>query len=216
VLGLLAAALGIRRHEDEKQRALARAYGFAVRVDSAGIALRDYHTTQIPKGVSRLKHLATRRNELEERGNLHTVLSTRDYRCDGLYTVCLWQKAESPPHPLAELGEALRKPRFTLYLGRRSCPPALPVLTRTVQAETLDSAFVRFDAEPAEEQRMFFEKMQLDRLTGGNACYWGDDATTSSTGLPILHTVPRHDEPLSRRRRQFAKRNEHYGRLKGG
>ena len=35
LLGLLAAALGIRRHEDERHQALADGYGFAVRMAAA-------------------------------------------------------------------------------------------------------------------------------------------------------------------------------------
>ena len=67
ILGLVAAALGIRRDEEERQQALAEGYGYAVRVDASGVLLRDYHTTQIPDSTSRLKHLLTRRDETRDR-----------------------------------------------------------------------------------------------------------------------------------------------------
>jgi CRISPR system Cascade subunit CasD len=48
LLGLLGAALGLRRDEDAAQRALIEGYRFAVKVESAGSPLRDYHTVQTP------------------------------------------------------------------------------------------------------------------------------------------------------------------------
>ena len=38
----------------------------------------------------------------------------------------------TPPQPLAALAEALRRPRFTLYLGRKACPLGLPPAPRIV------------------------------------------------------------------------------------
>lgn len=215
IMGFLAAALGIRRHEDERHQALAENFGFAVRLGQEGLHLRDFHTAQIPKGTRRLKHLLSRRNELEDRESLYTVLSARDYRCDALYTICLWQISQDSPFSLTQLGNALRRPRFTLYLGRRSCPPALPVLPYLVQAETLDKAFLGFDAQQTEVQKRFFENTGLQAFTGGRSCYWGDEAATSPQHLQSFQIVPRHDEPRSRSRRQFGRRNEHFGVLKG-
>ena len=48
VMGLLAAAIGIRRDEEVKLRKMAESYDFAVRVDASGTMLRDYHTSQVP------------------------------------------------------------------------------------------------------------------------------------------------------------------------
>jgi CRISPR system Cascade subunit CasD len=208
ILGLLAAALGIRRHEDDQHQSLADGYGYAVRVDAGGVLLRDYHTTQIPESTSRLRHLRTRRDETQDRGNLYTVLSTRDYRCDGLYTVCLWQRGDAAPSP-ESLAEALRRPRLPLYLGRKSCPLALPLLAKCITAETFEAAFESYDAEYSDAQKQFLQ----DRLSPLKATspdyYWEDNAPTNK--MP-LHTTPRQDVPLSRRRWQFGKRNEHYGR----
>jgi len=48
VMGLIAAAMGIRRDEEERQRELAEGYLIAIRIDAPGILLRDYHTIQVP------------------------------------------------------------------------------------------------------------------------------------------------------------------------
>jgi CRISPR system Cascade subunit CasD len=206
ILGLAAAALGIRRHEDETHRELADGYGYAVRVDAPGVLLRDYHTTQVPESTARLRHLASRRDETRDPHNLYTVLSARDYRCDGLYTACLWRQGESVA-TLEALAEALRAPRLPLYLGRKSCPLALPLLPRCFQAETLEAAFAQYDAE----QPDFFAERFKPLLGEAPDFYWEDCPWTQ---IPALHSTPRQDVPLSRRRWQFAKRTEHYGRGK--
>ena len=51
IMGLLAAALGIKRNEEEKHTALVNSYNFAVMINSSGILLRDYHTVQDRKSV---------------------------------------------------------------------------------------------------------------------------------------------------------------------
>src|SRR5215470_15857056 len=77
ILGLIAAALGIKRPNttrDDTERsalevahgALAQGYGFAVCVDAPGVPLVDYHTAQVPSsGTGRnRRQFATRHDEL--------------------------------------------------------------------------------------------------------------------------------------------------------
>lgn len=198
IIGLLAAALGIRRDEEERQRALTASYGMAVCVENSGELLRDYHTTQVPperRGV--LHH--TRRDELNA-DTLHTILSQRDYRADALYTVALWQKNESSGESLQQLAQALQRPQFTLFLGRKSCPLALPLSPLVVQAADLHSAFdltVFPDAPwlsviPMAQERVFV---------------WEEGRPA---GMSPLHVNRRRDEPTSRKRWQFAERDEYY------
>ncbi|TAN82757.1 MAG: type I-E CRISPR-associated protein Cas5/CasD [Gallionella sp.] len=209
ILGLIAAALGIRRHEDARLQTLAESYGYAVRVDAGGVLLRDYHTTQIPESTSRLKHLHTRRDETRDRGNQYTVLSSRDYRIDALFTVCL-AKQDGAPYPLEELADHLRLPRLPLYLGRKSCPLALPLLPSCIAADNFETALQRYDAGGSAAQQEQFQ--QIRRALGAEHAtpdyYW----ETGMTDTLPLHTTPRQDVPLNRRRWQFGKRNEHYRR----
>ena len=102
VIGLIAAAMGIRRDEEERQRELADGYLMAIRIDGPGILLRDYHTAQVPPaGKGKMKyHFPTRKDELAvPKDELNTILSSRDYRCDAVYTICLWGRTASPPYP---------------------------------------------------------------------------------------------------------------------
>ncbi len=204
ILGLLAAAVGIRREAEDSHCELTSAYLFAVRVDTMGILQRDYHTTQVPSGGTGKKKKAfpTRRDELETpKEDLNTILSSRDYRCDTLYTICLWATNESPPYSLEILAEKLRRPAFTLYLGRKSCPLALPAQPIIVEANSIRHAF---------EKATFRDIECFTVILSGkdNMVYWEG---TGDSGYPRLHTITRRDTPLSRRRWQFADREEHYG-----
>ncbi len=196
LVGLLAAALGVRRHEEEAQRRLAEDYGFAVEVCRFGQPLRDYHTVQRPpqrKGAD----YRSRREELTAlpRESLATTLSYRDYWQDALYTACFWAKAETPAYSLAALADALRRPRFTLYLGRKSCPPALPLHPQIVTRASLGAAFAA---------ARFPDGRWLADLDPADGVRYSEE----SRGGEELRLV-RRDQPASRRRWQFADRVEY-------
>ena len=88
VLGLVAAALGLRR-DDPAHTNLERGVGYAVRTDSPGRPFTDYHTAQTPQ-QKRSQAFATRRDELAA-DTLNTVLSVREFVAPG---------GESLPAPL--------------------------------------------------------------------------------------------------------------------
>jgi CRISPR system Cascade subunit CasD len=202
IIGLLAASLGIRRDEEERQRHLAESCSFAVRVDAMGILLRDYHTTQVPSARKGVTHY-TRRSELAV-DDLNTILSSRDYRCDAAYTVAI-NVTDGASHTVQELAAALQKPVFTLYLGRKSCPLALPLQPRIVNAATLREAIeaVAFGDE--------FSGMIV--ATGPAAVFWEDDV---ESGLERQQVIIRRDVPSSRKRWQFGERRENCGTMKKG
>ncbi|XSG84495.1 MAG: type I-E CRISPR-associated protein Cas5/CasD [Methylohalobius sp. ZOD2] len=203
VTGLLAAALGIRRDEEEKNRRLAESYGLGVRVDAGGELLRDYHTIQVPPARRKARYL-TRRDELAA-DNRYTILSQRDYRVEAAWTCALWA-GENAPQELEALADALCRPRFTLYLGRKSCLPALPLNPKVVETETLREAF---DAHPPPED--------LQELTRGQAPrYFWEQLSAEETGFEATWVAPRRDKPLSRKRWQFGLREEFHTQLPKG
>ena len=79
--GLLGAALGIRRDESARLDALHTSISLAVKQVTPTSLLRDYQTAQVPSKKKGLSHLS-RKSELSE-PKLNTILSSRDYRCDG-------------------------------------------------------------------------------------------------------------------------------------
>jgi len=203
VLGMVAAALRIDRDQEQKHRELAAAYGFAVRLDSMGVPLVDYHTAQVPPSGSgrNRRAFATRGEELcTPRDELKTILSRRDYRMDALAIVALWARAATPPYSFEEIRSVLERPGYVLYLGRKSCPLALPVEGQLVTAASLREAFAatRFSQ---------IEALRHLRISGPPAFYWDDGA---EAGFVAHQTFERRDVPLSRRRWQFEARREHH------
>jgi CRISPR system Cascade subunit CasD len=201
IIGLLAAALGIRRDEEDRQKTLAESCSFAVRVDSMGVLLRDYHTTQVPSAKKGIVHY-TRRFELAA-DDLNTILSSRDYRCDAAYTVAI-NVADGSPYTVQQLAAALLKPVFTLYLGRKSCPLSLPLQPQVISEATLRDALESIST--------------VDELTGiiqkcDAMVFWEDD---TESGLERQQVITRRDKPRSRKRWQFSERQENCGTLRKG
>jgi len=124
ILGLLGAAIGVRRDGDFS--ALDK-LNLAVAEFCRGDALRDYHTIQ-SVGSAKGQHVQSRPDALRTVGKVHTTLTQRDYRMGSMYGIAIWGG------DLWFLRDALRQPVFTLYLGRKSCPLAAPVAARVVRA----------------------------------------------------------------------------------
>lgn len=216
LIGLLAAALGIRRDNEAAQGRLAAGYRFAVRIHAAGNLLRDYHTVQVPSRAALKKrpHF-TRRDELTPpKDELGTILSLRDYRVDAYYQVAVDSASDPAPWPLTELKQALEQPRFPLYLGRKSCPVALPLQPQLVTAESLDAAFTaaRFTDPTAFAAAMDAPVRGSGLANPTTSLYWDDGM---ASGVAARETFTRRDQPRTRRRWQFDERPEHHATLPG-
>lgn len=218
VLGLLGAALGIERDDEEKQQQLQKGYALAVELFTAGHLLRDYHTTQVPDSVGKFSY-RTRRDELilgKER--LGTILSSREYRSDALALVAV-RALDAAPFSLVEVQEKLLKPVFHLYLGRKSCPLAAPLNPQllTDQANILEG-FKTYRHQPLLPTNKPDESQPAERdsywlgISKDRHYYWegSPDDFSDTLDLSRMQTRVRHDQPLSRKRWQFTPRQEHY------
>ena len=128
ILGLVGAALGVRRDDREGQAALAR-WQTAVSVLTETTSWRDFHTVQtVP--AARIKRPASRRDAVAALLRSDNGLITkRDYRSDCAFGVAVWGGDG------ATLAEALDRPAFVPYLGRKSCPLSAPMAPAVVAAE---------------------------------------------------------------------------------
>jgi CRISPR system Cascade subunit CasD len=203
LLGLLAAALGLRRDAEREQGELGRTLRFAVRVESAGVPLRDYHTAQVAAPRRGRIH-ATREAQLRGRRNeLETILSRRDYRCDALYSVAAWHEGDGPLRELDGLARALERPVFPLYLGRKSCPPGLPLSPRVIAAPSAAAAL-----ETADLPLPF--PLPVERMRGDSRAhlgiYW--EGSPEVAGLEAAASALRRDDPVSRLRQDYRTRRE--------
>lgn len=105
VLGVVAAAEGVPRG-DARLVALHDVFRVHVATVRPGQVFRDFHTVETKPGENR-------------------TLTSRDYHHDAHF-VALVEGDDAD-----EVGQAvaaLRAPTFTSFLGRRSCPPAVPLL----------------------------------------------------------------------------------------
>jgi len=223
IIGLVAAALGTRRDEEERLNALAGSLGVAVKLYSGGTVLKDYHTTQVPKKENKVVH-RTRREELSVSGDkLGTILSRREYRCDAFSVVAVYLKEANSEYSIDIIEKALREPVFHLYFGRKSCVPSLPLAPKVVVSSNLKSAFseynVVFPTPLAEGAPDWLEKVFSDYpaktvfAAGDGISYFWEDGVES--GLTPLQTVERYDQPTSRKRWQFTFRREYMAIEKG-
>lgn len=209
ILGLIGAALGVRRDDAAAQARLRDGYRMATIAHTPGSLLRDYHTTQVAPEIAKKRNwkFATRREELSiPREALNTVLSSREYLCDSFYTVCLWGATGEPPYRLAEIAERLKNPVFALYLGRKSCPIALPVQPQIVTGANLYEAL---------KTATFLDQELLKRLPGRNAegmLFWEGDEETGFSAGPAYAT-PRRDLPTNRSKWLFEERMEREARI---
>jgi CRISPR system Cascade subunit CasD len=203
LLGLVAAALGLDRHDDAAHTELARPLRFAVRVDAVGVPLVDYHTAQILPLTKKRAAPNSRAEQIDApRDQLSTVVTERHYRADAAYTVVAWQEGEPGRFPLEALRAALASPHFTLSLGRKANVLAWPLAPTLVSAETVAAVLAK---EP--DAALFDEFFpQRSRRPGGT--FW--DGDPSLVGLAVRERHERRDEPLSRRRQTFTRRFENH------
>jgi len=212
LLGLIGAALGIERTDDAGQTGLSVGYRFGIKMAGLGALMRDYHTVQAPPQQSKVRY-RTRRQELADPQRLNTLLSAREYRCDSIAIVAI-EATSKAPVALADLAAALQRPAFTLYLGRKSCPLAIPLAPALVQAPDLRTALddtpqgsLADLSDPMGRQPRQWPGAADKRLFGlAQSRYYWEDGMQS--GMEATLMVQRHDAPLSRRRWQFAPRQE--------
>lgn len=161
VIGMLAAAVGLRRDQTVELEKLNN-LRFGVRVDREGELLVDFHMAKNP-----------------EKKNAD-YLTYRHYLQDAVFLVGLEsEEAEI----LEKLEYALERPAFPLYLGRRSCPPTLP-LVLGIRQGSLQKAL---ENEPA----ICEEKLASMRVV--------IDALPREYGATVLKDVPISFNPLHRR-----------------
>lgn len=214
IIGLLAAALGIRRDQEELQNKLTVGYWQAIKLLKTGQVLKDYHTAQAPDSVGKFRY-RTRRDELVHgKERLGTVLSSREYRTDSQAIVAI-KALDVAPYELEVLQQALQSPKFHLYLGRKSCPLAAPLDVQLITADNfrqaLDSYALKDLLINAFEWQSDARWLPEDKLTH---YYWEGDLQGFSVedaefNFQQVQKLSRYDMPSSRRRWQFSPRSEY-------
>ena len=190
ILGMIGAALGVHREDDEGQRAL-REYSVAVQSLCESATLRDYHTVQTASEPTLVN--VSRGEVLKSAGSrLNTTVTVRAYRTDVVFRSALWCTG-GVLWPLEAIRDALRMPRYVLYIGRKSCPVASPMNPAITRATDPLRALATVSA-PAWLPRSFPGPVVSDPFEGGNP----------------RHVEEHPSEPVDRRRWHFANRRSWY------
>lgn len=114
ITGLIACAMGLKRG-DKHIRELSANIRLGIRADRMGTLLCDYHTIQ------GMPDLNTANGKT---WNSNTMVSNRYYLNDASFLVVI----ETDDEWKNTIVNALKHPKWTLYLGRKSCVPSRPIL----------------------------------------------------------------------------------------
>jgi len=167
LLGLIGACLGIDRNDAERQQQLADSLRLAVRMEKMPQRMTDFHTVLDARKV-------------DGKPNKFPVVSRREYLCDARYTVLL-EIQSGAVFDADAIEQALKRPVYTPFLGRRACPITRPLFEERIEAVDFENAF------------------DLVEPVGGTIY--------SETPPGREHTPYRlRDTPLYDRKRQFASR----------
>ncbi|OLF09063.1 type I-E CRISPR-associated protein Cas5/CasD [Actinophytocola xinjiangensis] len=164
VIGMLAAAQGLRRTDSLQQLLGLRIW---VRTEQNGRVERDFQTARSRDGSEVMP------------------LSYRYYLADAVFAVAV----EGPVEVLDGLREALRRPVFPVYLGRRSCPPA----------GRLDHGLHDGDVESVLETLPWLASPAVRRAAGPTAeLTVHRDCDPGTPGSELVHDVPVSFDPAHR------------------
>lgn len=129
VVGLLGCSLGLA--SDVDLRELSRNIRLGVRCDLPGTILVDYHTVSggVVSAEGKIKINPNTKTP-------ETVVSWRYYLSGASFLAAVQASVST----IASLENALQKPVWPFYLGRKSCPPSRPVFEGTGNYPDLKSA----------------------------------------------------------------------------
>jgi len=157
VIGLLGAALGLHRGELNQCLDDLNNLMMGVRVDRAGHIEEDYQTVGAKIGVlaadgeikqspelktlypNRVTYQVGRKESLPDPKSYETIVSPREYLIDASFLVILRGDGEL----IETLAEAVRNPKWPLFLGRKRCVPGTRIFGGIDNTLTLADAIRR-------------------------------------------------------------------------
>jgi CRISPR system Cascade subunit CasD len=133
VLGLICAALGLRREAANDRLKELTVLRMGVRIDRAGERFADYHTAGAGIGLMKaeggIKYTGTT-------GEIEAWVMRKEYLADAAFLVAL----QGDPDLVKEVADAVQDPVWPPFLGRKSCPPSAPVFAATDTFDDLIAA----------------------------------------------------------------------------
>lgn len=131
IIGLLGCAMGLER-ENTHLGKISSSLHMSVRADRAGELITDFQTVS-----AEVLYSASGK----PRGGSNTFITYRNYLQDASFLVGLSGEKEL----LKELQDALQNPKWSIYLGRKSCVPSVPVVGYLTESyESLKQAMEKY------------------------------------------------------------------------
>ena len=140
--GLLGNALGWEHREAAALNRLQSRIRFAARLDRPGERIIDYQTVDLGQDFM-VDTGWTTWGQREVRGGASstgTHIRYRHYRADACATVALALDSEEADLTVATLEQALITPARPLFIGRKTCLPALPILQGKIKTPSVIEA----------------------------------------------------------------------------
>jgi len=129
VLGLVCAAMGLRRGDATGRLTELAALRMGVRIDRPGTKLSDYHTAgagDIADARAGMMTAAGKIKVTQTSGELETHVMRKEYLADAAFLVAL----QGDLATVDGVAKALDDPVWPPFLGRKCCPPSAPVLDK--------------------------------------------------------------------------------------
>jgi CRISPR system Cascade subunit CasD len=149
IVGLLGACLGLEREDIQALKMLNQSFQLTVRANKRKIEQRQrsqigFLKRSEDKFVSMQKitdfHTVQHARKVDGKPRPEAIVSRREYLCDAEFTLAL-AFVKDADYGLERVKQAIQKPVYTPFLGRRSCPIQSRLYEAVVNAENVQAAF---------------------------------------------------------------------------
>lgn len=154
IIGMIAAAMGYPRQANLDNL---RKLKIGVRIDQQGTLITDFQTIQDPKRFAR---------------PMSPEVTKREYLSDAVFVAGIECEDEQF---MEKIATALKAPIFPLYLGRRSCPPTLPLMIGLEKNKTLIETLTTFPLQAVPSQNIRYIFIYIDSDSEKDSRFVRDD-----------------------------------------
>jgi len=143
----LGASLGIDREDIQGRADLNASFELTVRADRRKVQTEQFG--QIKEKTLTMQRMTDYHTVLDARKvngspRPEAIVSRREYLCDAEFSLALGFR-NNVVFSLEKVKDAIQKPHYTPFLGRRSCPIQRPLFEKTVSAENAQQALAQIE-----------------------------------------------------------------------
>lgn len=141
IVGLLGACLGIEREDIQSLKVLNESFQLTIRANKRKIVQRESSQDKPPVSMQKITdfHTVQQARKSDGKPRPEAIVSRREYLCDAEFTLAL-VFVKNAVFSLEQVKQAIQKPVYTPFLGRRSCPIQRPLYEAVVNEENAQVA----------------------------------------------------------------------------